>query len=896
MGRSLDSLGPGSVQVPTARSSSLHMYQQLITMPLRINIYSTVWYLILSAQVVYSSSSSCRLRISSLSGIFQKGDIVIGAVIPFHTDRILPKLTFIEAPSPDTCTMFFLESFQQYQAIRFALEEINGSLGLLRNITLGYHALDSCSILPRELEGTLWMISGNNQAVPNYRCQEKPTLAAVLGHSMSTYSILMAHVLGIYRYPQISHFSTSALLSNRAMFPSFFRTVPSDDFQSKGLAQLLIHFGWTWVGLVGVGNDYGQQGIQVIKQEIFRSGACVAFTEFLLLDEDDKNAPHITKVIKESTATAVVLFSTDIYLNPLIDEMVKQKVTGKVFVASEAWCISTILLDNKYSTLLSGSIGFAFHSSTIPGFNDYLGKVDPLNSPTGIVAKIFWENVFGCKFIESSDYTLDTKLCTGNESLLAVDNAYTDASNLRSSFNIYTSVYMIAQSLHELQMCQHGKGPFQSGQCADILNFKPWQLTRYIQNVHVKLSNGREVFFDRNGDVPAMYDIVNWQLGSDGVMKHVKVGSYDTAATDGKVFNIDASGIVWPSGNHQVPTSVCSQSCPLGSRKVIIEGKPSCCFQCVPCPQGEISNQTNSIDCLKCPWNLWPNPGKDQCVPKTTEYLAYEEVLGSTLAAISAISGIIPPSILGLFVHNKSTPIVRANNYTLSCLLLGSLSLCFLCSLVFIGYPKPGTCLMRQAVFGMTFALCVSCMLAKTIMVVFAFMATKPGSSLRKWTKPQVSYIIVFICSLMQFILCASWICLALPFPKMDINTYPGIIIIECNENSPIAFWCMLGYLGLLATISFMVAFIARRLPDSFNEAKFITFSMLAFLSVWISFIPASLSARGKYRVAMEIFAILTSSWALVICMFLPKCYIILFRPDMNSRDHLTVGKNKGWT
>ncbi|CAJ0968153.1 unnamed protein product [Ranitomeya imitator] len=436
------------------------------------------------------------------------------------------------------------------------------------------------------------------------------------------------------------------------------------------------------------------------------------------------------------------------------------------------------------------------------------------------------------------------------------------------------------------------------------------ELTRYIQNVHVKLSNGREVFFDRNGDVPAMSDIVNWQLGSDGVMKHVRVGSYDTAATDGNVFNIDGSRIVWPSGNHQnfrlslvililhtkVPTSVCSQSCPLGSRKVIIEGKPSCCFQCVPCPQGEISNQTNSIDCLKCPWNLWPNPGKDRCLPKTTEYLAYEDVLGSTLAALSAISSIIPLSILGLFVHKKSTPIVRANNYTLSCLLLGSISLCFLCSLLFIGYPKPETCLLRQVFFGMAFALSVSCILAKTIMVVFAFMATKPGSSLRKWTKPQVSYIIVFTCSFVQCLLCVFWIYLAPPFPEYNLNTQPGVIIIECNENSPIAFWCMLGYLGFLATISFMVAFIARRLPDSFNEAKFITFSMLAFLSVWISFIPASLSARGKYTVAMEIFAILISSWALVFCMFLPKCYIILFRPDMNSRDHLTVGKNKGRT
>ncbi|XP_075060979.1 extracellular calcium-sensing receptor-like [Mixophyes fleayi] len=792
---------------------------------------------------------------------------------------------------------FFLESFQQYQAVRFALEEINTNPDILPNITLGYHAFDSCSVLRKELEGTLWMVTGNTQAIPNYCCQKKSPLAGVLGHSMSSYSILMAHVLGVYHYPQISHFSTSALLSDRTQFPSFFRTVPSDAFQSMGLAQLVLHFEWSWVGLVGVGNEYGQQGIQVIKQEILKAGACVAFTEFLLLDRDDRNTPHITRVIKESTATAVVLFSTDVYLTQLLNEMLTQNIAGKIFVASEAWSTSTVLLADKYSTLLSGSIGFSFHSSTIPGFKDHLFRVNAFNNVAHSVTKIFWEKIFGCKFIDQLDlvsYDNDTHLCTGNEDLNKVNNVYTDVSNLRSSYNIYTSVQVIAKSLHDLHMCQEGRGPFYHGNCADIQDFKPWQLTHYIQNVHVKLSNGREVFFDRNGDVPAVYDIVNWQLGADGNMKHVKVGSYDTAVTDRNIFTVNNSAIIWPSGNNQVPTSICSQSCISGFRRVVRRGEPACCFQCVPCSQGEISNQTNSDDCLKCPWNMWPNPQRDRCIPKTTEYLSYEDVLGATLATASAISAIVPASILCLFFSKKNTPIVRANNYTLSCLLLVSLSLCFLCSLVFIGYPYPEKCLMRQAAFGMVFALCVSCILAKTIMVVFAFMATKPGSNLRKWTRPQVSYMIVSICSLIQFILCILWMSFAPPFPENNIQTQPGVIIVECNENSPTAFWCMLGYLSFLATISFIVAFLARHLPDSFNEAKFITFSMLAFLSVWVSFIPASLSARGKYTVAMEIFAILASSWALVICMFLPKCFIILFRPDMNSREHLKMGKNTG--
>ncbi|CAJ0967112.1 unnamed protein product [Ranitomeya imitator] len=336
-----------------------------------------------------------------------------------------------------------------------------------------------------------------------------------------------------------------------------------------------------------------------------------------------------------------------------------------------------------------------------------------------------------------------------------------------------------------------------------------------------------------------------------------------------------------------IPPSSCSNSCTVGFRKATLQGKPSCCYDCIPCLQGEISNQTDSIICFRCPWDQWPNPEKSKCLQKPLEFLSYEDVLGTTLATISIISSIFPLLILWFFFHKKNTPLVKASNYSLSCLLLISLCLCFLCSLGFIGYPDHDKCLLRQVSFGLVFTLCVACILAKTIMVVFAFMATRPGSSLTNWIKFKASYSLITICCLLQLILCITWLSTAPPFAQYNTNITPEIVIVDCNEGSPIAFWTMLGFLFLLATISFIVAFLARRLPDSFNEAQFITFSMLAFISVWISYIPASLSAQGKYTVAMEIFAILASSWALLICMFLPKCVFILFRPGMNSRENI---------
>ncbi|XP_069816191.1 extracellular calcium-sensing receptor-like [Dendropsophus ebraccatus] len=835
--------------------------------------------------------STCRLTGSDIApGMSMDGNIIIGAVMNVYMDNIYPSINYKERPGPAICTTFMLYPYQRAQAMYFAVKEVNKTPDFLPNITLGFQLYDSCAVLPSAMSGTLQLLSGHGQPVPNYRCNQYSRLAAVVGHSTSTYSISLAHILGLYRYPQISHFSTSSLLSDRIQFRSFFRTVPSDAFQSRGLAQLVLHFGWTWIGLVALDDDYGQQGIQLVKRDILQAGACVAFTEKIVSSRQDRNAPHIVRVVKHSTATVVVFFSTDVDIGFVLDEMLRQNITGKVWIASEAWSTSAFFSEKKYSNLLLGTIGFALLSGSMPGFGDFLNKINPSIVVGNKWIKTLWEQVFGCKFQDqtsANNFSNSLIKCTGQESLEGIQNSFNDVSSLRVTYNVYTAVHAIAKALSDLGKCKKGDGPFPNGTCADIENFKPWQLLHYMKKLRLNTSDGRQLFFDENGDPPAVYDIVNWQLSPEGKLRQVKVGSYDTSITSGDVFTINTSQIQWGTGHHGVPASVCSPSCPPGFRKAAREGQPLCCFQCIPCPSEEIANHTDSLQCIKCPRDMWPNPTQDHCAPKTQEFLSHEDPLGVTLMVTGISSTLVPVAILGLYICYRTTPIVRANNYSLSCLLLVSLSLCFLCSLVFIGYPQYEICLLRQVTFGIVFALCVSCILAKTIMVVIAFKATRPGSQLRHWTRPRVSYLIVISCVLIKIFLCIMWLTFSPPFLEVKSESNSGVLIIQCNEGSPLAFWSMLGYLGLLASISFIVAFLARRLPDSFNEAKFITFSMLAFLSVWLSYIPASLSSRGKYMVAMEIFAIQSSTWGLVICMFLPKCFIIVFRPDMNSRERL---------
>uniref|UniRef100_A0A671U8K7 Olfactory receptor C family, u1 n=1 Tax=Sparus aurata TaxID=8175 RepID=A0A671U8K7_SPAAU len=782
--------------------------------------------------VVGSSLPKCVKLADSVPLALQSGgDVVIGGLFPLHYVAPKPQHSYRSKPQLTPCSGFDHRAFRWMMTMVFAVEEINHNSSLLPGVKLGYQIMDSCDHVHSSLQALFSLvmdISTQSENVPS--CLADSPVPAVIGLASSSPTRAVAHTLGPFNLPLVSYFATCTCLTDKHMYPSFLRTVPSDLFQVRGLVQMVTFLGWLWVGTLGTTDDYSHYGIQAFSNQFRQQGGCLAFHLTIPKSPRATEIQEMADRLQNSTAKVVVVFATEGQLLDLLLELAQRNVTGIQWVASEAWVTASLLTSPHFHPLLEGTLGFSFPGVRIPGLKEFLLNVRPSPKPGMEFVNMFWEELFGCEL------EFKGPVCTGSEDLRYTDSSYTDVSQVRISYNVYKAVYAIAHALHTLLNCD--------------------SLLHHLKMVNFTNQFEEKVYFDSNGEPVPLYDIINWQKDSKSEIR-LNIIHSDTTTNQIMIEKLDLN-LLW-----------------LFYRQARRPGEPHCCFDCLPCADGEISNQTGSTECTKCPEYYWSDKDKVKCVAGVEEFLSFYDSMGIILVTLTLLGVILTTIITTVFHHFRSTPIVKANNSEISFLLLLSLKLCFLCSLVFIGQPSVWTCRVRQAAFGISFVLCLSCLLVKTIVVLLAFRANAPGSRALKLFGPSQQRTLI--------------LCTTAPQVGGYVSVLVGCwIVVECKEPWPPGFYLVLGYIGLLAFFCLLLAFLGRKLPDTFNEAKLITFSMLIFWAVWISFIPAHVSSPGKFTVAVEVFAILASSFGLLLCIFVPKCYIILLRPEQNIKKGMT--------
>ncbi|XP_076002390.1 extracellular calcium-sensing receptor-like [Genypterus blacodes] len=816
----------------------------------------------------------------STRSLSHDGDIVIGGLFNLGHEPLLISPNYTTLPHYNPCNGLRHVRLKYMYAMAFAVDEINQNSALLPGVRLGYNVFDSCG-QHGGIQGALSLIGGQSS-----HCGQ--TVQVIIGADTSVTGKTLSTFLGPISVPVISHLASCPCLSDRNRYANFFRTIPSDIYQARAMAWLAIRFHWTWIGAVVANNDYGHMALKAFQEEVQGKGVCLAFAETLDRENFKRDLRNAALTIQASNARVILIFAWYTVVRQLLLELIKMNVTDRQFLASEAWSTSDQLLQNvALSKVGGGVLGVAIRSSTIPGFENYLRTLHPSHRPHDELLREFWEQEFGC----SPGFTQSTAIpkaslpaCSGTESLEDLQHALTDTSQLRMAYNVYLAVYAAAHALHRLLSCPDRDRPHRNNSlnCSIPKQIKPIELLQHLNNVNFTTPQG-EMFYFQGADIPAKYDLINWQKTPDGSLKLVLIGQ-----VDGFDLLLNHSAIQWSTGSNQIPISVCTESCPPGTRAASRRGEPVCCFDCIPCGEGEISNTTGSLNCEQCPSEFWSNDGRTACIPQQLDFLSFNESLGITLTTVAVSGALVTTAVFVIFLCYRHTPMVRANNSELSFLLLVSLKLCFLCSLLFIGRPSVWSCRFQQAAFGISFVLCVSCLQVKTIVVLAAFRSARPGAGeLMRWFGPSQQRGIVCFFTSIQVIICAIWLCISPPEPRRDLGFKGSKVTLECSMASVVGFALILGYIGLLAFTCLLLAFLARKLPDNFNEAKLITFSMLIFCAVWVAFIPAYISSPGKYTVAVEIFAILASSYGLLLCIFAPKCFIILFRPERNTKKHL---------
>ncbi|XP_068933089.1 G-protein coupled receptor family C group 6 member A [Petaurus breviceps papuanus] len=812
------------------------------------------------------------------------GHIVIGGLFAVH-NKMIRSEEYPRRPEIQTCEGFEISMFLQTLAMIHSIEVINNS-SLLPGLKLGYEIYDTCTEVTIAIAATLRFLTKFDftQDVVEFQCNYSnytPRVKAVIGASYSEITMAVSRMLNLQLIPQVSYASTAEILSDKIRFPSSFRTVPSDFYQTKAMAHFIQKSGWNWIGIITTDDDYGHLALGTFGIQASENNLCIAFREVLPAFLSDSTIEvrinqTLEKIMEERHVNVIVVFLRQFHVFNLFNKAIERNI-NKVWIASDTWSAAVKISTIPNVKRIGKVVGFAFKGGNMSSFHDFLQNLYLLPNDKNKLLTEYSMLLSSCSHVNNSDLNY----CIAN-----YPRGNWDYRMVKSNFSLRNSFLLDnveSGHVHSVQLAVSAlayaiRDQCRGRNCQNPAAFQPWELLETLK--HVTFTDGESEFqFDSQGDINTGYDVLLWKE-VNGQMAIINMAEYDLGKD---VFIFKDRRAEKEFRNLKQIQSKCSRECGPGQMKKTTQSQHTCCYECVSCPENHYSNQTDMDHCLLCNSKThWAPVNSTTCFEKQVEYLNWNDWFAMLLLTLSAVGIVCTLTVGIIFTRNLNTPVVKSSGGLVICYVI---LLCHFFSFVstsfFVGKPQDFKCKTRQPLFGVSFALCISCILTKSLKILLAFsFDPRLQKCLKRLYKP---IPIIVICTGVQMIICTIWLIFAEPFVEENFSI-PRVIILECDEGSIMAFGTMLGYIAILAFVCFISAFKGRKLPENYNEAKFITFGMLIYFIAWIIFIPVYTTTFGKYLPAVEIIVILISNYGILCCTFFPKCYVILCKQETNTK------------
>ncbi|XP_061756556.1 metabotropic glutamate receptor 1 isoform X1 [Nerophis ophidion] len=810
------------------------------------------------------------------------GDVIIGALFSVHHQPSAEKVA--ERKCGDVREQY---GIQRVEAMFHTLDRINADQNLLPNISLGCEIRDSCwhssVALEQSIEfirdslisirddkdGSKWCVDGthSNQPPPT-----KKPIAGVIGPGSSSVAIQVQNLLQLFNIPQIAYSATSIDLSDKTLFKYFLRVVPSDTLQARAILDIVQRYNWTYVSAVHTEGNYGESGMEAFKELASQEGLCIAHSDKIYSNAGEKQFDRLLRKLRERLpkARVVVCFCEGMTVRGLLMAMRRLGVYGEfLLIGSDGWADRYEVVEG-YELEAKGGITMKLQSEVVKSFDNYYLKLRLDTNLRNPWFSEFWQYRFQCRLPghpqENKNYK---KVCAGNESL---HENYIQDSKMGFVIN---AIYAMAHGLHDMhsELC-----PSQTGLCEAMDPIDGSKLLDYLLKTSFRGVSGEDIYFDENGDTPGRYDIMNLQNVDDARYDYINVGSWHEG-----ILNMDDSKL-WMNSSDMV-RSVCSDPCSKGQIKVIRKGEVSCCWICTTCKENEIVQ--DEFTCKACDLGWWPDDDLAGCQPLPLKYLDWADVESIVAVVFSCVGILITSFVTFIFIQYRDTPVVKSSSRELCYIILAGIFLGYICPFTLIARPTVASCYMQRLLVGLSSAMCYSALVTKTNRIARILAGSKKKICTRKprFMSAWAQVIIAFMLISVQLILEITLIILEPPEP---VKSYPSIreVYLICNTSN-IGMVAPLGYNSLLIMSCTYYAFKTRNVPANFNEAKYIAFTMYTTCIIWLAFVPIYFGSN--YKIITTSFSVSLSVTVALGCMFTPKMYIIIAKPERNVRSAFTT-------